>query len=115
VKSTDRLQKKPYAHLYRTERWKKLAKAQVTDEPLCRMCLAEGVVKTAKVCDHIEPHRGDEVKFWSGPFQSLCWRHHLVKVNHEQYERRTGKKYQPKLGCDARGFPHADADHHWNK
>lgn len=24
------------------------------------------------VCDHIEPHRGDEAKFWAGPFQTLC-------------------------------------------
>jgi 5-methylcytosine-specific restriction enzyme A len=28
------------------------------------------------VCDHVEPHGGDVVKFWAGPFQTLCKRCH---------------------------------------
>lgn len=36
------------------------------------MCLKDDTVTAASVCDHIEPHRGDVGKFWSGPFQSLC-------------------------------------------
>jgi hypothetical protein len=32
------------------------------------------------VCDHVDPHRGDPVKFFDGPFQSLCkWHHDSVK------------------------------------
>jgi 5-methylcytosine-specific restriction protein A len=65
-----------YRAWYGTQRWRKLAKAHLASEPLCRMCLAEGLVQVARVCDHIQPHRGDEISFWSGPFQSLCSAHH---------------------------------------
>lgn len=41
-------------------------------EPLCRLCHAKGRIVPATVCDHIEPHKGDEARFWRGPFQSLC-------------------------------------------
>jgi hypothetical protein len=114
AKSTDRLRKKPYAHWYRTARWRRLAKHQVdVVEPMCRMCRSMGVITRATVCDHVEPHRGDEDAFWNGAKQSLCATCHLRKLNHEQYERRTGKKYAPRLGCDECGFP--IGDHHWNR
>lgn len=70
----------PVRGLYWTQRWRRLAKAQLADEPLCANCLKHGRITAATVCDHVEPHRGDEDKFWSGPFQSLCdappWRCH---------------------------------------
>jgi hypothetical protein len=40
------------------------------------MCERQGKIRLATICDHVEPHRGDEAKFWSGPFQSLCKPHH---------------------------------------
>ncbi|MHC2090392.1 HNH endonuclease [Methylobacterium sp. CM6244] len=58
--------------LYGTARWQATRREQLRIEPLCRMCLALDVVTAAIVCDHVEPHRGDVVRFWSGPFQSLC-------------------------------------------
>ena len=63
---------KPYGHLYGSARWKKLRLRQLQAEPLCRYCKRKDQVREATVCDHIDPHKGDEVKFWSGPFQSLC-------------------------------------------
>ena len=64
----------------------------IVAEPLCRMCLAAGLLndggltaggeeqRNAKrrhlVCDHIVPHRGDVAAFWRGPFQTLCPDHH---------------------------------------
>ncbi|MGU3418515.1 HNH endonuclease [Methylobacterium sp. D54C] len=58
--------------LYGTARWLALRSGQLRAEPLCRLCLAEGRVTPAVVCDHVEPHRGDVDLFWAGPFQSLC-------------------------------------------
>ncbi|ATQ70275.1 HNH endonuclease [Methylosinus trichosporium OB3b] len=61
---------------YGLRRWRARAKAQLADEPLCRMCAAEGRVTAATVADHIEPHRGDPALFWAGALQSLCAPHH---------------------------------------
>ncbi|WP_092495908.1 hypothetical protein [Faunimonas pinastri] len=61
---------------YKTARWRSLRLRQLQAEPLCRFCLEHGDLTPATVCDHVEPHRGDEGKFWVGPFQSLCPRHH---------------------------------------
>lgn len=62
--------------LYSTAAWRRVRDEQLAREPLCRMCLGEGFTTAATVCDHVEPHRGDVDKFWSGPFQSLCKPHH---------------------------------------
>lgn len=58
---------KPTRQLYRTARWLKLRAEQLAKHAACAACGDK-----ATVCDHIEPHRGDEARFWSGPFQSLC-------------------------------------------
>lgn len=65
-----------WQHLYNTRAWKVARQRQLQDEPLCRMCRDDGLITAASVCDHIEPHKGDRVKFFAGPFQSLCKRHH---------------------------------------
>lgn len=64
--------KRPWVPWYGLARWQRIRKTQLAAEPLCRMCLDSEVITEASVCDHIEPHRGDADKFWSGPFQSLC-------------------------------------------
>lgn len=78
-----------YRHWYWTARWKRLRAKQLAEHPLCEICKKAGRVTAATVCDHVEPHHGNEVKFWSGPFQSLCdaepWRcHSSVKQREEQ-------------------------------
>lgn len=77
----------PWRRLYGTQRWKKTRAEQLAREPLCCICIAEGDVTPATVCDHLDPHRGDEEKFWSGPFQSLCKPHH---DSEKQREERDG-------------------------
>ena len=74
--------------LYGTSRWRRIAALHLAEEPLCRFCLADGVIEPARVCDHIEPHRGDVDKFWSGPFQSLCKACH--DRDKQRMERRSG-------------------------
>lgn len=46
-------------------------------QPLCERCLAMGVVEEATVVHHADGgHKGDEQRFWFGPFESLCKPHH---------------------------------------
>lgn len=78
----------PWRHWYWTTAWRKKAKAQLLDEPLCAYCLREGRITPATVADHVKPHRGDPDLFWNGELQSLCdeapWRcHSRVKQKEE--------------------------------
>ncbi len=67
-----------YKDWYRLSRWQKLRARQLAKEPLCAFCRKRGRVEPATVCDHVTPHRGNEVLFWGGPFQSLCRTCHNV-------------------------------------
>ena len=56
-----------------TNRWDKARKHYLLVHPLCVCCEAQGMVHPASVVDHIEPHKGDMVKFWdSANWQGLC-------------------------------------------
>jgi hypothetical protein len=96
-----------YRRLYKTARWQRTRLQQLASEPLCRMCKAAGRVTAASVCDHVEQHKGDPVKFWNGPFQSLCDRCHSSL---KQSQERTGKV----KGVDENGWP-LDPAHPWIK
>jgi 5-methylcytosine-specific restriction protein A len=61
---------------YGTQRWRRRARAQLKQHPLCCFCLQLGRVTPATVADHIEPHRGNEQLFMHGELQSLCAHHH---------------------------------------
>lgn len=100
-----------YRLLYKTAEWRSIRMHQLAEHPLCATCEKEGRVTEATVCDHVEPHRGDRVKFFAGPFQSLCdedpWRcHSRVK----QREETLG--FSPAVGVD--GFP-IDPRHRANR
>ena len=71
---------------YKTARWQKLRwSVLVRDMFTCQSC---GKIEhdTSKLhCDHIDPHRGDEAKFWAGPFQTLCANcHNSMKQSQEK-------------------------------
>lgn len=61
-----------HSHLYNNKLWRQIRRELLRDEPLCRRCKSLGRVTLATVADHIEPHKGDEVKFWTGELQPLC-------------------------------------------
>src|SRR3974390_1768688 len=61
-----------FRHLYDKRRWRRMAKAQRQREPLCAACLKKGIITAATVADHVELHRGDPTRFWTGKTQSLC-------------------------------------------
>ena len=87
-----------YRRLYKTSRWQAIRNAQLRAHPLCQMCDARGRVTAAWICDHVEPHRGDETRFYEGKVQSLC------KPCHDgakQSQERRG--YSTEIGVD--GWP----------
>ncbi|MDR3512644.1 MAG: hypothetical protein P4L73_13495 [Caulobacteraceae bacterium] len=61
---------------YKTKRWTRIRADQLEREPWCWRCLEAGIRTWATVCNHTIPHRGDPVRFWTGPFDSLCKHHH---------------------------------------
>lgn len=83
-----------YKRWYKTSRWQKLRNRQLQKEPVCAMCKPRIVV--ASVCDHIDQHKGDEAKFWEGPFQSLCSTCH----NSDKQRIEKGGKPKPRIGPD---------------
>jgi 5-methylcytosine-specific restriction protein A len=90
--------RQPWHAWYGLARWKRLRLRQLSQHPLCAFCLAAGVIEPATICDHVEPHRGDEKMFWAGPFQSLC------KPHHDATKRRAETKgYLPDV--DVNGWP----------
>lgn len=88
-------------------RWRKRRDRQLAAHPLCRLCLElDGHIVSAVIADHIEPHRGDPVKF-AGPLQSLCVTHHS---GWKQRLEKSGRV----LGNGVDGFP-LDPNHPWNR
>lgn len=62
----------PWRGWYGKAEWKAIRAAQLAAHPVCKMCMAEGVVTSATVVNHVRPHRGDWELFIAGPFESLC-------------------------------------------
>jgi hypothetical protein len=59
--------------LHKTKRWQDLRwSVLLRDQFTCQICRRLEGDTSKLVCDHVEPHRGDVEKFWSGPFQTLC-------------------------------------------
>lgn len=92
---------------YHTARWRKIRDHQLRQYPLCEMCEKQGRTTMATVADHVEPHRGDPVKFWTGKLQSLCKRCH-------NSAKQLKEKHGVYPGCDVDGMP-LDPDHVWSK
>lgn len=64
-----------------TYRWQKARMGYLAKQPLCVMCLANGVTEPATQVDHIVPHRGDQEKFWDrSNWQGLCASCHSTKT-----------------------------------
>lgn len=62
-----------YHHWYAHRAWRRRRDAHLLAEPCCRLCHAiDGRIVPATVADHIEPHRGDRVAFFTGELASLC-------------------------------------------
>lgn len=78
-KDTTRRQSAQYNALYHTNRWRAMRAAFLAMNSTCVMCGGR-----ATVADHIEPHRGDEAKFFDvNNLQPLCASCHSKKTMQE--------------------------------
>ena len=98
ITDLDRVAMTKLDHLYRSPRWGRIRKAQLTEHPLCKFCLEQGRLTVATIADHVEPHRGDINQFWVGKLQSLCLQCH---VSTKHFIELNG--YRPDIGLD--GWP----------
>ena len=65
-------------------RWRRARAAFLARHPLCSLCEARGRLEAATVVDHVLPHRGDPVLFWSEEnWQGLCKHCHDAKTARE--------------------------------
>lgn len=96
-----------WSHLYETQQWREMRRAQLREHPLCYLCAEQGVVTPATIADHDTPHRGDRRLFFDpANLKSVC------KPHHDSTKQR-GEKRGVMPGCDANGNP-LDARHPWN-
>src|SRR5262245_47771108 len=90
---------RPDAQWYTHARWRRRRVQQLQGQPLCGWCHDRGYIVAATVVHHVEPHRGDRMKFWNGPLVSLCKRCHDSDA---QSLERTGRRKRT-IGAD--GWP----------
>jgi hypothetical protein len=102
-----RRREKPWRRLYKTARWRAIRQQQLRAHPLCKRHLDRARVVKATVVHHVDRHNGDPIKFFAGPFESLCAHCHDSDA---QGEERIG--YSRQIGED--GFP-VDPRHPMNR
>lgn len=61
--------------------WDRASRQFLREHPLCRGCLAMGLVRPSALTDHVVPHKGDRARFWDRSlWQASCrWHHDVVK------------------------------------
>lgn len=69
----------PWRSWYSLQLWRRLARHQLREHPLCASCLSKGLIVPATIADHDPPHKGDWNKFRLGHLQSLCRDCHAPK------------------------------------
>ena len=52
---TDTIAKKARHKIYNNRRWRKVRLLKLTNDPLCEMCLKEGIITSADAIHHIIP------------------------------------------------------------
>lgn len=73
----------PNRHIYDSMQWRRLAKQHKRENPLCVMCLKEGIVTPVYCTDHSLPiNEGGSPFDWNN-LQSLCRSHHESKSSKE--------------------------------
>ena len=93
-------------------RWRLARALFLGRNPYCAFHLLRGDHVRATVLDHIDPHKGDVVKFWDrSNWQSLC------QPCHDSIKQSMEKGGRHALGFDGSsvdGRP-IDPDHPWNR
>lgn len=77
--------RKSFNDMYNTRQWLTLRQIQLSKNPICAGCQAEGIITPAKVVDHLFPwSQISKEAFFINRFQSLCQTHHSEKTQLEQ-------------------------------
>ena len=65
--------------LYSSARWRRFTRLYLRMHPTCVRCNREGQTFESTIVHHLEEYRpGDsDLKFWVGPFEAVCKKHHL--------------------------------------
>lgn len=91
-----------YRRWYNLARWKHpqygVRARQLAEHPICQRCEARDEIVPATEVHHNPPHRGDEQRFWHGPFESLCKPCHDIDARQEEQ-----RGYSRAIGAD--GYP----------
>ena len=92
IKSKERSRAgKEWQRLYKLKRWLDIRDAVLSQHPLCQRC-PDNRKNASTVCHHVHRHNGDEVIFFSGPFEALCVDCHDGDVQQEEklgYSQKT--------------------------
>lgn len=91
---------------YNTPRWQTLRAQTLRQEPLCRLCQANGSLTAANTVDHITPISQGGEPFDRANLQPLCASCHS---RHKQRQDMGGTL----PGCTSEGLP-TDPLHPWN-
>lgn len=79
-RSHDKLRQEDRSFYWST-RWRKLRKAHLSAEPLCRECLVKGITMAAAIVDHIQDRKArPDLALDDSNLQSLCKRCHDQKT-----------------------------------
>lgn len=82
---------KKYCQWYAKANWRKLRAWVLNRDPLCRLCLEEGIVREATEVDHIIPRRErPDLSFDLDNLQALCKPHHSQKTAREMHRWSRG-------------------------
>lgn len=75
------------------KRWQKERINHLVNEPLCRHCLAKGLIVLGNEVDHIIPHKGKDSLMWdTSNWQTLC------KPCHSRKTATEGRQHPPRGG-----------------
>ena len=87
--------------VYQTAKWKRLRQSKLQLNPLCELCLEEGIIKPAEDIHHIispfscDPLYKDYYAYDFDNLLSLCKEHHS-KIHSEHKERQYYNRYYEK-------------------
>lgn len=78
--------------LYNSWKWRKMAKAEIMNEPQCAECARHGIVTTDNLQrDHVHGFE-TEHDFWFGERQTLCKWHNTQKAGKQGNKQKNAKK-----------------------
>ena len=78
--------------LYNSWKWRKMAKAEIMNEPQCAECARHGIVTVDNLQrDHVHSFE-TEHEFWFGERQTLCKWHNMQKAGRQGNKQKNAKK-----------------------